>query len=302
MVLIMKDIISIRDLEKKEIELILKLASEKEAEMKKEPKKGGKVLATLFFEPSTRTKLSFQSAALRSGMEYIDFLTETSSVKKGETFVDTIKTVCGYADILVIRHPKEGSAKLAAVVSDKPVINGGDGGNQHPTQTLIDLYTMKKEKGKIAGLNVSMVGDLKHARTMHSLLYALAMFGANITLIAPKGLEMDKEHIEEVRKKFNAKISVKSELDIVGADVLYVCRIQAERFADPYEAKRVQEQFMITSENLKGSKPDLIILHPLPKINEIAPEIDNSKQARYFEQAHNGVPVRMAIIDYALGK
>ncbi|MFA6531134.1 MAG: aspartate carbamoyltransferase, partial [Candidatus Micrarchaeia archaeon] len=177
---------------------------------------------------------------------------------------------------------------------------GGDGGNQHPTQTLIDLYTMRKHKGKIAGLNVALAGDLKHARTMHSLLYALGMFGANVKLMSPKGLEMDKETIDEVKKKFDAKIEFKSEFDVNGIDVLYVCRIQAERFADPLEAKRVQEQFYISMENLKGAKSDMIIMHPLPKVNEIAPEIDNSKHAKYFEQAHYGVPVRMAVLEYVL--
>lgn len=298
------DLISIRDIDKKVLEEILDLAAEKEkSEMRKqEVKKSNKVLATLFFEPSTRTKLSFQTAALRDGYEYIDFLTETSSVKKGESFVDTIKTVSGYADVLVVRHPKEGSARLAAAVSDKPIINGGDGGNQHPTQTLIDLYTIKKHKGKITGLGVTLMGDLKHARTMHSLLYALAMFGANITLMAPKGLEMDKETLDEVKEKFKVSITIKNEFDVSNTDVLYVCRIQAERFADPLEAKRVQERFFISMENLKGAKDDLIILHPLPKVNEIAPEIDDSKYAKYFEQASYGVPVRMAVIDYILSR
>ena len=296
------DLISIRDIDKKVLEEILELASKKEKEGLKlnEVKKTNRVLATLFFEPSTRTKLSFQTAALRNGFDYIDFLTETSSVKKGESFVDTIKTIAGYADVIVVRHPKEGSARLAAAASDKPIVNGGDGGNQHPTQTLIDLYTIKKHKGKFAGLNVTLMGDLKHARTMHSLLYALAMFGANITLMAPKGLEMDKETLEEVKKKFNVSITTKSEFDVAGTDVLYVCRIQAERFADPLEAKRVQEQFYLSMDNLKGAKDDLIIMHPLPKVNEIAPEIDNSKYAKYFEQASYGVPVRMAVMDYVL--
>lgn len=295
------DLISIRDVDKKTIEEILDMAEKKEKVLKPHDlKKTNRVLATLFFEPSTRTKLSFQTAAVRDGFDYIDFLTETSSVKKGESFIDTIKTVMGYSDVLVVRHPKEGSARLAAEVSDKPVVNGGDGGNQHPTQTLIDLYTIRKHKGKIAGLNVTLMGDLKHARTMHSLVYALGMFGANITLMSPKGLEMSKETVEEVKKKFNAKVETKTEFDISNADVLYVCRIQAERFADPLEAKRVQEQFYISMDNLKGAKSDLIIMHPLPKVNEIAPEIDNSKYAKYFEQAHNGVPVRMAVIDYVL--
>ncbi len=296
------DLISIRDVDKKTIEEILELAEKKENEetQKKESKKKNIVLATLFFEPSTRTKLSFQTAAVRNGLCYIDFLTETSSIKKGETFIDTIKTVSSYADALAIRHQKEGAARLAAMVSDKPIINCGDGGNQHPTQTLIDLYTIKKHKGKLSGLNVMLVGDLKHARTMHSLLYALAMFGANVTLCAPKGLETDKETLDEVRKKFNAIITIKNDFDVVGIDVLYVCRIQAERFADPLEAKRVQEKFFISMKNLKGAKNDLIIMHPLPKVNEIAPEIDNSKYAKYFEQASYGVPVRMAVIDYVL--
>ncbi len=296
------DLISIRDTDKKTLEEILDLAAKKEKEGLKlsEVKKSNRVLATLFFEPSTRTKLSFQTAALRNGFDYIDFLTETSSTKKGESFIDTIKTIAGYADVIIVRHPKEGSARLAAATSSKPVINGGDGGNQHPTQTLIDLYTIKKHKGRITGLNVMLMGDLKHARTMHSLLYALAMFGASITLCAPKGLEMNKETLEEVKKKFDAKITTKSEFDITGADVLYVCRIQTERFADQLEAKRVQERFYISMENLKGAKDDLIIMHPLPKVNEIAPEIDNSKYAKYFEQASYGVPVRMAVIDYVL--
>ncbi|MDO8554414.1 MAG: aspartate carbamoyltransferase [Candidatus Micrarchaeota archaeon] len=294
------DLISIRDLDKKEIEKIL--SSAEDMANGKPKKKHDGILATLFFEPSTRTRLSFQSAALRLGMNYIDFSAETSSIKKGETFVDTIKVISGYADVLVIRHPKEGSARLGADVSGKPVINGGDGGNQHPTQALIDIFTMRKIKGKISNLNVSLVGDLKHARTMQSLVYALAMFGAKITLISPKGLELDIALVKEIEEKFNAKIKTKNDLVFDDADVLYVCRIQEERFADPYEAKRVKEQFMIRNEHMKNAKKDLIVLSPLPKINEIAEDIDSSDKARYFEQAHYGVPVRMAIIDYVLMK
>ncbi len=294
------DLISIRDLDKKEIEKILNLAEEMaKGKIKKRP---DKILATLFFEPSTRTRLSFQAAALRLGMNYIDFSPETSSVKKGETFIDTVRVISGYADVLVIRHPKEGTARLAADLVDKPVINGGDGGNQHPTQALIDLFTIRKTKGKIANINISLVGDLKHARTMQSLVYALAMFGAKITLISPKGLELEPMLIKEIEEKFNAKIKTKSDMNFEDADVLYVCRIQEERFADPYEAKRVKEQFMIKSEHLKNAKKDIVILHPLPKINEISEEIETSDKAKYFEQAHYGVPVRMAIIDYVLSK
>ena len=290
------DFISIRDLRKEDVERLLELAAKIDSG-KHTPNLNGKILATLFFEPSTRTKLSFQSAAMRCGMKYLDFDADTSSLKKGETFIDTIKTVAGYADALVVRHPKEGSARLATIASNKPIVNGGDGGNQHPTQTLIDLFTIKKEKGKIAGLNVYLVGDLKHARTMRSLLYALCMFGAKVTVVAPKGLEMERCYVEEIEAKFNTKVFKTEEMNFKDADVLYVCRIQKERFADPYEAKLVTEKFTITKESLKAAKKDLAILHPLPKISEIEATIDDMPQAKYFEQAHYGVSVRMAIIE-----
>ncbi len=295
------DLISIRDLKRETVEEILDLADDI-ADGKKKPDMKGKIIATLFFEPSTRTKLSFQSAAMRTGMQDLDFLADLSSLKKGESFADTIKTVEGYADVLVVRHKKEGSARLAADMSEKPIVNGGDGGNQHPTQTLIDLFSIRRMKGKIKGLNVTLMGDLKHARTMRSLLYGLAMFGANVTLIAPSGLEMDPAYVKDVEGKFKVKVKTKSEPDFKDADALYVCRIQAERFADPYEAQSVMKKFRLMKEDLKGTKDDLIILHPLPKINEIDAEIDKMPQARYFEQAHYGVPLRIAVIDYALRK
>lgn len=292
------DLISIRDLNKKDIDKILDNSEEilkgKKIDLK------GKILASLFFEPSTRTKLSFQSAALRNNMGYVDFLPETSSLKKGESYIDTIKTVAGYADVMAIRHPKEGSTRLAADSVDKPVINGGDGANQHPTQTLIDLFSIRKGKGRIEGLNVTLLGDLKYARTMRSLVYGLAMFGANITMVSPPGLEMEQTYIDEMKKIFKFNIEVKNEPEYSEADVLYVCRIQQERFADPYEAKRVTEKFTIKKDDLKGAKEDLIILHPLPKINEIEISIDQMKQAKYFEQAHYGIPVRQAVLEYAL--
>lgn len=292
------DLISIRDLDKGKIEEILDLADEIEAGKKSTLE--GKILATMFFEPSTRTKLSFQSAAMRCGMEVLDFSPGTSSLKKGESFADTIKTVDGYADAIAIRHAKEGSARLAANFSNRPVVNGGDGGNQHPTQTLIDLFSIRKMKGKIEGLNVTLLGDLKHARTMRSLVYGLALFGAKVTLVAPKGLEMDKNYVEEIKKKFSLNVETRNEPDYSDADVLYVCRIQAERFADPYEAQSVQKKFRIMKEDLKNAKEDLAILHPLPKINEIETSIDDMPQAKYFEQAHYGIPLRMAVLEYIL--
>lgn len=295
------DLISIRDLSKKDIDSMLEMADEILKGTKK-PQLQGKILATLFFEPSTRTKLSFQSASLRTGMGYLDFQPDMSSLKKGESFSDTIKVVSGYADALVIRHPKEGSARLAADLTDKPVINAGDGANQHPTQTLIDLFSIWKNKGRISGLNVTLLGDLKYARAMRSLVYGLAMFGAKVTLVSPEGLGMDEDYLDEVKKSFDFKVSIKNEPEFSEADILYVIRIQQERFADPYEAKRMTEKFMIKKEDLKNTKEDLVILHPLPRISEIDPSIDQMKQARYFEQAHYGVPVREAVLEYALGK
>lgn len=296
-----KDLISIRDLEKKHIDLILKKSSEMEQALKagKQPTSlKGDVVATLFFEPSTRTRLSFQSAAMRLGAKVLSFENVgASSIVKGETFSDTIRMVDGYSDLIVVRHAKEGSARYAAQLAEHPVINGGDGGNQHPTQTLLDLYTIKRAKKKIEGLNVTLLGDLKHARTMRSLLYGLGMYGANVTLVAPKGLEMNKEVINEARERFRAKVDEKSKMDLSDADVLYLCRIQKERFSDQYEAEKVQKEFRITEDAIKGVKDDLIILHPLPKVDEVAPEVDRSKHAYYYEQAKLGIPVRMAIME-----
>ncbi len=299
-----KSLISIRDLEKKDIEELFSLTEKMEGGIG-----AGKtllknsILATLFFEPSTRTKMSFQAAAQRLGASVISFESVAlTSMAKGESFVDTIKTIDGYVDLIVLRHKLEGSARLADIVSKHPVVNGGDGGNQHPTQTLIDLYTIRKAKKKLKGLNVYLVGDLKYARTMRSLLYGLGMFGSDVTLVSPKGLEMDRGVIDETKELFGTRIKQSSELDLRNADVAYVCRIQKERFADQYEADKLQKEFRITEDHLKGVKNDLIILHPLPKIDEIDPAVDASKHAIYFEQAKLGVPVRMAIIMKLLGK
>ena len=290
------DLISISDLSKKDIEKILNRA----AEIKKGKKVNlaGKILATLFFEPSTRTKLSFHSAALRNKMGYIDFTPETSSLVKGESFEDTVKILSGYADILAIRSPTSGSAEKTAEISDKPVINAGDGANQHPTQTLIDLFTIKEAKGKLTGLKVTLYGDLKHGRSMRSLFYGLAAFGADITLISPKGLEMDKRYLDDIRTKFTALVDVKNEPEFSDSDVLYVCRIQKERFTNPVEAERITKKFYIRKEQIKN----MIVLHPLPKVEEMDKEIDKLPNAKYFEQAHNGVPVRQALLEFLLHK
>ncbi len=299
----MGDLISIRDLGKTDVERLLHSAEKMEKDLyNMHQTHDGQMAATLFFEPSTRTHLSFQTAAQRLGMSVVPYNHEHSSSKKGESLTDTIKIVDGYADIIVIRHPNEGAARLAADVADAPVVNAGDGGNQHPTQTLIDLYAIRKAKAKIGGLDVRLVGDLKHARAMRSLIYGLGMFGAKITLMAPPGLEMDESIVEETREKFKADITASSTLDVEGADVVYVCRIQKERFADPYEAQKLQAIFKISPQVLAKAKPDMILMHPLPKLDEIPPEVDASPHAYYFQQARFGVPVRMAVLHEALGK
>lgn len=295
------DLISFRDLDKGTVEKIFGIAEDMDHQLeRKKVEKLGGIMATLFFEPSTRTKLSFQSSAERLGLQVVDFLAERSSLKKGESFTDTIKTVDGYCDVIAMRHPAEGAARLAAEVAEAPVLNGGDGANQHPTQTLLDLYTIRKLKGKVAGLNIHLVGDLKHARTMHSLVYGLGMFGAKVTMVAPKGLELEEHIIHEAEKKFNFKMESRDSIDLKDADVLYVCRVQEERFADKYEAAKVKKEFTISADYIRKGKKDLVIMHPMPKLDEIPPEVDAMPQAKYFEQARNGIPIRMACIKMLL--
>ncbi len=294
----MRDLISIRDLEKKDVESFLSEAARMEALLGKKQLNllSGKLVANMFFEPSTRTNMSFQAAAKRLGAKVLTFHAGSSSSSKGETLSDTIRMIDGYADALVIRHPAEGSARFAADIAENPVINAGDGGNQHPTQTLIDLYTIKKLKGKIRGLDITLLGDLKHARSMRSLLYGLSMFGAEVTLASPPSLRMDGEIIAEVAGKFGAKPAQTQKVSLSGCDVLYICRVQRERFSDQYEAERMQKEFRVDKGLLSGAKKGLAILHPLPKVDEIPPEVDGTPFAKYYEQAKNGVPVRMAVL------
>ncbi len=294
----MRDLVSIRDLEKKDIDSFLSEAAKMEKTIggKQLTTLSGKLIANMFFEASTRTNMSFQAAAKRLGAKVLTFHSNASSVAKGENLADTIRMMDGYADAIVLRHPMEGAARFAADIAQHPVINAGDGGNQHPTQTLIDLYTIKKLKGKIGGLNVTLLGDLKHARSMRSLLYGLSMYNVNVTLVSPSSLRMDADILGEVKEKFGAKPSQSSEAALKGCDVLYVCRIQKERFSDQYEAEKMQREFRVDAEMLKGAGPKLAILHPLPKVDEIPPEVDADPRAKYFEQAKNGVPVRMAVL------
>jgi aspartate carbamoyltransferase catalytic subunit len=302
-----RDVVSIRDLSREEILYILDHASKAMPVARGERRSQaleGKLLATLFFEPSTRTRLSFETAMHRLGGSVIGFADASgTSVVKGETLADTIRMAESYADAIVLRHPHEGAAKLAADFSSKPVINAGDGAGQHPTQTLLDLFTIKMEKGEIADNNIVLVGDLKYGRTVHSLSYALSLFGANITLVAPPSLQMPHEivsHLKEMGGRFNQAESLESV--IPGADVLYVTRIQKERFPDPEEYRKVEGAFRIDDNLLSNAKRNLIVMHPLPRVNEIAPEVDSGPHCRYFKQAFYGVPVRMALLSLILGK
>jgi aspartate carbamoyltransferase catalytic subunit len=301
-----KDIISIRDLDRVDIEEILFKAREMEDALEggRLDTMEGKIMASLFFEPSTRTRFSFSSAMYRLGGEVLNLEdVATSSIAKGETMVDTIKMMEGYSDLIVIRHPMEGSARLTSEVSSKPVINGGDGANQHPTQTLLDLYTIKRLKGNIEGLTIALVGDLKYGRVMKTLAYALTMFKARLVLVSPTGLELPQGLVEEIQEKFSPDIKETNDITsgVRDADVVYACRIQKERFKDEYEAEKMQRTFRITPELLAEAKEDMIILHPLPKTREIDPRIDEMEQAKYFQQAHYGIPVRMALISLLIG-
>jgi len=301
-----RDIVSIRDFSKKEIESILDL-SEKMVPYAKGEKRArpleGRILGNLFFEPSTRTRLSFESAAHRLGAEVIDVSQMSmTSISKGETLADTIRMVDTYCDVIVLRHPHEGSARLAAKFSENPVINAGDGAGSHPTQTLLDLFTIRREKKKIEGLNIVLVGDLKYGRTVHSLVDALAEFGAKLTFVAPETLQMPDDSLKHLKKKgCEPKLTDDLGSVIDDADVLYVTRIQKERFPDPSEYNKVAGTYRIDNEMLREAKKDLIVMHPLPRIDEIAPEVDSTSHARYFEQAFNGIPVRMALLCSVLG-
>jgi aspartate carbamoyltransferase catalytic subunit len=295
----MPDLLSVYDFDKREADAYLSEASRMDALLKKgKPIKllAGKITANLFFEASTRTNFSFQSAAARLGATPLVFYTDKSSAQKGETYADTIQMMDGYADALIIRHPQPGMPQIAAEIAGHPVINAGDGGNQHPSQALIDVYTIKKLKGKIAGLNVTLMGDLKHARAMRSLFHLLAMYGADVTLCSPALLPMGPEVVLRAKKEFGTNVKETSKPSFAKCDILYICRVQRERFADPDEALRLSSEFRLGMGALRAAPKEMSVLHPLPKIDELPKEFDSDARAKYFEQAKNGVPVRMAIL------
>lgn len=297
-----RDIISIRDFSKDDLLYILKIAKEME---KDKPKLlEGKILATLFFEPSTRTRLSFESAMYRLGGKVIGFSDEkVSSIKKGETVWDTIKMTERYSDVIVIRSPIEGSARLAAEAASVPVINGGDGANQHPTQMLLDLYTIQKTKKRIDGLKIGFLGDLKYGRTVHSLAIALSYWEVEMYFVAPDALQMPEHYIKELKEK-GIKCYKTSDIFKISKklDILYVTRIQQERFPDPMEYEKYKNAYRLDKTLLDYIKKDLKIMHPLPRVGEISPELDDTEHAIYFEQAGNGIAVRKALLALVLGK
>jgi aspartate carbamoyltransferase catalytic subunit len=288
-----KHIVSMQDLTRDDVDFVLDHAEK----MMPYAKAGvrllqNRILALLFFEPSTRTQLSFDSAMKRLGGSTLSLTSQESSVLKGETLADTIKVAGGYADAIVLRHPREGAARMASEISSVPIINGGDGAGHHPTQTLLDLYTIKNES-HLTDLDIALLGDLKYGRTAHSLAYALNMYEANITLVAPEGLQMPKHIVSTLDS-----VRLTEDIDEVirEVDVLYVTRIQKERFPDPNEYLRVAKSYRITLPVLEGVRNNLIIMHPLPRVDEIAQEVDQTKYAKYFKQAFYGIPVRMALL------
>lgn len=296
----LKNVISIKDFSKEDINFILKQAQNMEPVARSQKMSQGmvgKILGMMFYEPSTRTRLSFETSMKRLGGGVIGFAeTGASSVTKGENLADTARMISKYADALVIRHDLEGAARYVSDIVDVPVINAGDGSGQHPTQTLLDIYTMKRVFGKIKGLNVALIGDLKYGRTVHSLSYALGMFGAKMSFVSPPELRMPRETLHDLKEEK----TVTQETDDINqvldeVDVLYVTRIQKERFPDPEEYSKIKGAYLINADLLKGK--DLIVMHPLPRLDEISTDVDNTSFDKYFDQAFNGVPVRMALLD-----
>ncbi|MDD3034061.1 MAG: aspartate carbamoyltransferase [Bacteroidales bacterium] len=298
-----RHLISIHDFTKEDILDVLRMAAEFEKNPS-QPILHDKVIASIFFEPSTRTRLSFETAANRLGARVIGFSDAgNTSVSKGETIKDTIKMVSNYADLIVMRHPLEGSARYASEVSRVPVINAGDGANQHPSQTLLDLYSIQKTQGTLDNMKIDVIGDLKYGRTVHSLLQAMSHFSPSFTFTAPEELKLPEEYKIFLRDRGIPFRETDGLTDgFSDADIIYMTRVQRERFTDPIEYERVKNIYSLNASMLEGTKPGMKILHPLPRVNEISYDVDDSNHAYYFEQARNGVYTRMAIIAKLLGE
>ncbi len=298
-----RDITSIKEFTREEVDYILEVAGAMEPVAKSgSDMLRGRILGTLFFEPSTRTRLSFETAMHKLGGSVVGFAEPgTASIKKGENLADTIRVVENYADILVLRHPLEGAARFASEFAHIPVVNAGSGAEEHPTQALLDLYTILKEKGRIDGLDVALVGDLRYGRTVHSLAYALSLYDVKLHLVSPELLRMRREVLDIIREKIEVTEKTKVTEVLPKLDVLYVTRIQKERFPDPAEYAKVRGTYRINLDTLKNAKEGLIIMHPLPRVDEIAAEVDVTPYARYFQQVWNGIVVRMGLLALILG-
>ena len=257
----------------------------------------GKVLGNLFFENSTRTRMSFETAMKRLGGEVLNLSSIGSSVAKGETLYDTMQMVDGYSDIAVIRHPRQGAAQYSADAVNIPILNAGDGAGNHPTQTMLDLFTIREAHGSLEGLNVMMVGDLRYGRTTHRLSHALVRFGAKLTLVSPKSLKMPTEIVSDLKSHGSDINETEEMISSIGtADVIYMTRIQKERFPDEDEYNKVAGVYKLDASDLVDAKKEMIIMHPLPRVNELHPSVDSTEHAKYFRQAFNGVPTRMALL------
>lgn len=301
--LFQKDIISISDLSKDDLELIVETA----AKLKKSPRTDllkDKVIASCFFEASTRTRLSFETSIQRLGGRVIGFsdASNTSHAKKGETLADSLRIITSYADALVMRHHHEGAARLAADISPKPVINAGDGSNQHPSQTILDLFTIYETQKRLDNINIAFVGDLKYGRTVHSLAQALSHYNAKIFLVSPESLAMPDYLLDELSEK-NIEFHIANTIEEVvpEVDILYMTRVQKERF-DETEYRHLRAKFVLTPNSLNHAKDNLKVLHPLPRIDEITIDVDNTPYAYYFQQANNGVYAREAILSLVLNE
>lgn len=300
-----KDIVSIRDFDKQKFETvfdatdkIIKMSPNERRELAR-----GKILGYLFFEPSTRTRLSFEAAMASLGGTSIGIAdASSSSAKKGESLADTVRIMALYSDVLVLRHQFDGSSRFAAEVSLKPMINAGSGTEEHPTQAILDLYTIRKEKKKIDGLKIGIVGDLKYGRTVYSLLYALGNYKVDVHLISPPTLKIRADSTYEIKKRLSYTESTDLEERLDEFDVLYVTRIQKERFADAEEYVKVKGSYKIGPDMLKKMKDDSIIMHPLPRLDEISPEVDSTKHAKYFKQAEYGKDTRAALLALILNE
>ncbi len=296
-----RSLISIKDYGREEILELIKLADY--FEHNPEPNLlSDKLIATLFFEPSTRTRLSFETAIQRLGGRIIGFTDpNVSSTRKGESLRDTIKNVSLYVDLIVLRHPLEGAAKFANEISDVPIINAGDGANQHPTQCMLDLFSIMKTQGTLDNLKIALVGDLKYGRTTHSLVQAMSLFNATFYLVSPEELRLPTSSIQIIK---DAKLQYVETTDLLSVipdvDILYMTRVQRERFADPMEYERVKNSYILKNNMLEGSKDNFKVLHPLPRVNEINIDVDSNPKAYYFQQALNGVYMREALLAHTL--